>query len=88
MGIGDYTEALQISHLAKKEITSIVSEVEDQNLRLLNLQKINSCLKDLLKTNDKNIADLQKKKRYSALIITFLAIIGLLAICFVKINYF
>lgn len=88
MAFSEIKEVLQLSHLAKNEIVSIKTEINGQNNRLINIQKMNSCLKDLLGTNDKNIIEIQKKKQYGILMGIFFFMILFLLIIFVKIIFF
>lgn len=84
----DLTEALQISHLAKQELSQISMEINNQNNRLMSLQKMNFYLRDLLGTNNNKITELQRSKRYSKMVILFLLVIAILTTILIKIIFF
>lgn len=81
-------ESLQITNIAKNEINEIKQEVYLQNDRLLNIQKMNSNIYDLLKDNNQHIDCMFKKSKIGYYYIGLFAIIFILIIILLKIIMF
>lgn len=81
-------ESLQISQLATQEINEIHIEIDSQTEKLLDIQKRNGKINNLLFNNSKIIGDIFKKTGVGFLVGVVLIIVLTLLLVLLKIIYF
>lgn len=81
-------EALRITEYADREAKSILSEIDMQNEKLVEIQKISGESLGLLSLNDQLIEKAGKGVSAKLLIAVLLALLIVFAIVFVKVSFY
>lgn len=80
-------ESIQITNLAKNEIDEIKKEIATQNEKLMNIQKTNCSIHDLLKDNNRHIDAMFKKSKIGYFYLALFLIIMILLLVLMKVVF-